>query len=135
LTLIVLVWLLAGCTPPDVVRVRADEGWQDTGFEVRGGRSFSVEYLSGRWTAWPGTVPLHDADGTAYICGDAERCCEPIADFRKEALIGKVGDELFPIGNGGTFTPRSSGVLYLRMNDCDGALTENRGSVKVRIEP
>lgn len=116
-----------------VIEVYANKGWQDTNIQVQAERPFRVEYLSGQWTAWPGTVPPHDASGTDYICGSIARCCEPIPDYRKEALIGRVGDELFRIGNGGVFTPHASGTLYLRINDCDSALGENTGSVRVRI--
>lgn len=120
-----------------IVEVQADRGWQETSASVRAEQAFRVEYISGEWTAWDGTIPPHDAAGTGYVCGDADTCCEPMPGYRKEALIGRVGDEFFPIGNGGTFTPQSNGVLYLRMNDCDDALADNAGSVvvRVRIDP
>lgn len=114
--------------------VFSDLGWQDTGVTLREGQQFQVQYVSGRWTYWSGTLAPFDGNGDNYICGRAE-CCEPLPGERKGALIGKIGNEVFLIGNGGTFTAGSRGRLLLRMNDCDGSFSDNKGAIQVRIVP
>ncbi|MEM2126104.1 MAG: LecA/PA-IL family lectin, partial [Candidatus Methanosuratincola sp.] len=79
-----------------------------------------------------GTLAPFDANGYNYIC-TAVSCCEPLPRERKGALIGKIGNQVFFIGNGGSFTAGANGVLQLRINDCDHNLGDNTGSVIVRI--
>jgi hypothetical protein len=116
------------------VEVLSDRGWQDTGLILQGGRQFRLEYVSGSWTYWGGTLAPFDAEGDSYVCGRAG-CCEPLPGGRKGALIGALGDEVFFVGNGGVFTARSDGRLLLRINDCDTSLADNEGAVRVRIIP
>lgn len=111
-----------------------DLGWQDTGVTLREGQQFQVQYVSGQWTYWSGTLAPFDGNGDSYICGRAE-CCEPLPGERKGALIGKIGNEVFWVGNGGTFMARSRGRLLLRMNDCDGSFADNEGAIRVRVVP
>jgi hypothetical protein len=119
--------------PIDVtVEVLADRGWQDSDVEAREGQQLEVEYVSGKWTNWAGHTPPFDARGENSVCTMAS-CCEPSPDDPKGALIGKVGKEIFLIGNGGAFTPNAGGNLLLRMNDCDASAADNAGSVVVRI--
>jgi hypothetical protein len=51
------------------------------------------------------------------------------------ALIGAVGDKTrpFKIGNAYIKTKPKSGRLYLRINDSDAALGENRGAIEVNV--
>jgi hypothetical protein len=115
-----------------LTEIESNQGWQDTGVELMQGGSFHIEYVSGTWTYWPGTIVPLDANGDNYICS-AAFCCEPLPHGRKGALIGKIGEDVFFVGNGGTLTANASGNLFLRINDCDTALVENVGSVKMRI--
>lgn len=115
-------------------KVFSDLGWQDTGVILRKGQRFGVEYVSGQWTYWSGTLAPFDGNGDSYICGRGG-CCEPLPGGRKGALIGSIGNEVFLIGNGGVFTATSSGRLLLRMNDCDGSLADNEGMIVVRVMP
>ncbi|MCX7683028.1 MAG: LecA/PA-IL family lectin [Anaerolineae bacterium] len=114
--------------------VLSNRGWQDSGVMLREGQQFRVEYVSGQWTYWSGTLAPFDGNGDSYTCGRAG-CCEPLPGGRKGALIGNIGNEVFLIGNGGIFTARSSGRLLLRMNDCDSSLADNEGTILVRIVP
>lgn len=123
-------------TPPPAetrtqVTVLANQSWQSSGVTLAQGQQFQIEYISGEWTE--GTIKTpYGPEGFNYICS-AVNCCEPLPKVRKGSLIGKVGNAVFPIGSGGAFTTNEDGVLLLRINDCDPNLTDNAGSITIRI--
>jgi hypothetical protein len=116
--------------PPDAVffDVQADDGWQDTGWQLKTGQHFQVAYVSGQVV--DRDVAIEGGNGWDYVCGRAS-CCEPLPTARRSALIGKINHQIFFIGNGGEFTAPSDGQLLLRINDCDEGLYDNSGSLKV----
>jgi hypothetical protein len=116
--------------------VDSTQGWQQTGISVRPGDSVTIEVVGGTWSEQPGQTSANPGTGWSYVCTDylsASRCLEPIPDFWKGALIGRVGGSLFGIGNKATITAAESGVLFLRINDEDVALTDNAGTLTVKI--
>ncbi|MBI4675657.1 MAG: hypothetical protein HY741_28775 [Chloroflexi bacterium] len=128
--------ILATRTPTSsnaTVGVFATQGWQDSGIVLASGEQFRIEYVSGRWTETKGELAFHGPEGSDYICSFAT-CCEPLPDQPKGALIGALGAKVFLIRRSGSFTSGGTGVLLLRMNDCDDALGDNAGSIVVRIE-
>jgi hypothetical protein len=56
-------------------------------------------------------------------------------DVERDALIGRVGDHLFAIGDRSEITLSANGELQLRINDCDSGLFDNSGSFQVKISP
>jgi len=115
------------------VAILSNQGWQDTGVELKSGENVLIEYISGQVT--DGATIIIDGSGADYICGQAE-CCEPLPAVRRSSLIGRVGrtdDETFYVGNGVETTINNSGSLFLRLNDCNSGLTDNTGMFKVRI--
>lgn len=76
------------------VQVFANRGWQDTGIAIRRGQQVTIEYLSGLWFEDP---PGHwrDASGgpNPWTCSTLQ-CHEPLRDFPKYALIGRLGNSL-----------------------------------------
>ena len=68
------------------------------------------------------------------MCGRAS-CCEPLPTARRSALIGQIADQIFFIGNGGTFSAPADGHLLLRINDCDEGLYDNSGALQVGLYP
>ena len=110
--------------------VAADRRWQETAVIIQAGEQFSVEFVSGEITDL--NTIVSDGRGVGYACNSSD-CCEPMPFEGRSALIGKVGGELFYIGNGGTFTAETTGPLELRINDCDAGLEDNAGSLKVNI--
>jgi len=112
--------------------VRADQGWQATGLQVVAGRQFQVAYVAGHVVDRDTVV--ENGNGWNYVCGRAS-CCEPLPTVRRSALIGKIGNWTFFIGNGGQFSAPLDGQLLLRINDCDEGLYDNRGSLTVGIGP
>jgi hypothetical protein len=117
-----------------VVDVAADQDWQETAISLEAGQQVRVQYLAGQWTDWLGTVPLFGPAGETYVCPYGN-CCEPLAEERKGALIGRVGDAIFLIGAAHSFTAPAGGMLYLRMNDCFSALQDNVGFLRIMLVP
>ncbi|MCP4535878.1 MAG: hypothetical protein GY832_01925 [Chloroflexi bacterium] len=118
-----------------IVEITADQGWQDTDVYLEPGQQVWIEYMSGQITDADTTV--FDGDGSDYVCGRSE-CCEPMPDAPRSSLVGRVGrieSEVFLIGNGGAFEADATGLLLLRINDCDAGLYDNSGSFRVRIVP
>lgn len=112
------------------VEVSAAQGWQDTSLILEEGQIFQIAAVAGQIKDL--RVTLDDGEGYGYVCGNAN-CCEPLPSARRDALLGKVGEDVFLIGNGGTFTATDRGPLFLRVNDCDEGLYDNAGSLKVNI--
>jgi hypothetical protein len=117
--------------------VAAKQGWQNTGIALTTGNTVSVEYVSGVWFEDPPGV-WHDASGgpNPWICS-ASLCHEPLHDFPKYALIGKVGEQgtILKIGNLLEFAANRSDKLYLRANygDVDIPIHNIQGAITVRI--
>ena len=119
-------------TEPRSLSVAADQGWQDSGVVIAAGKPFALRDVRGE---------IHDQDekltngaGTGYTCGRPD-CCEPMPMVRRSALVAKVGDEIFAVNDGGTFTTRTGGALHLRINDCDSGLYDNGGTLEVDFAP
>ncbi len=118
--------------------VFANRRWQNTGVELQPGDKILIEYVSGKWTGWEGTQPMHDANGPGdnYVCANvipASQCIEPVPDYQTRALVGRVGSQILKVGNRLSTTVTSAGNLELRMNDGDDGLDDNAGSIIVRI--
>ncbi len=84
------------------IGVAADQGWQKSSVTLQQGRRFRIDYISGQWTYWQGTIPPWES--TAAATAAPAPCCEPLPQAHKGALIGKIGQEVFLIGHGGSFT-------------------------------
>jgi serine/threonine protein kinase len=117
-----------------LIQVVANQSWQNSPVQLLAGQEFAAEYISGLWTYWTGGIPPFDANGDNHIC-TANNCCEMLPRNNKGSLIGKIGSDIFLIGNGGTFLSPAEGTLLLRMNDCDTDLDDNSGYVQIRITP
>jgi hypothetical protein len=110
------------------VSVAADQAWTDTGLEVRSGQRVSFE-ASGRIHWGPDR-----RDGPAGEGGSHHNPNRPMPSRPGAALIGKVGDsrDYFFVGAGdGPIRMRSSGRLYLGIND--DYLQDNSGSFRVVV--
>jgi hypothetical protein len=119
------------------IDVFADQGWQQTTLDVVRGQQVTIQVISGRWFEDPPGV-WHDGDGgpNAWRCGNPT-CHEPLPDFPKYALIGKIGEagEILPIGARLEFAPEQNGRLYLRPNygDVDIPIFHPAGFLRVKI--
>ena len=109
------------------VSVTAREAWTDTGVDVRAGQQIYFE-ASGEWR-WGS----NRRDGAAGENGSPRNVNRPLPDRPAAALLGRVGEDgiFFIGGDPGPFRARSSGRLYLGIND--DVFTDNSGNLRVTI--
>lgn len=121
--------------PGAKARIFADRGWQSTGWLLKGGKTYEIS-AAGRyeiardgepWPCEPGGVTLdyHDGHPLGMLLGllrpiDPEQA----ADF----------SELLAVGLRATVTPESDAILYLRVNDWPGRLSDNVGTLEVSVD-
>jgi len=122
---------------PVTFTVQANLKWQDSGVIVFAKDQVTVRWLSGLWTADP-----HTSMYTSY--GDPNypdaKPGYTLPGSRVGALIGKVNDQVFLIGESGTVPPALYGHLQLCINDDLNGIygpgfSDNVGSVTVEITP
>jgi hypothetical protein len=108
--------------------VTAREAWTDTGVDIRAGQS--IYFAAAGETRWgPGR-----RDGAEGERNSPVNQGRPLPDRPAASLIGRIGDgnDVFFIGGDpGPFRARSSGRLYLGIND--DVLTDNSGSLRVTV--
>ena len=112
------------------VSVYADRQWTDTGISVRAGDTIrfdptgSIEWGPGR------------QDGPAGEVNSPYNRSRPLPNSAGGALIGRIGtgsgDMFYIGGDRGTFRARTSGRLYLGVND--DYLQDNSGTFRVLVE-
>jgi hypothetical protein len=110
------------------ITVGSAAGWTDTGVEVRGGQPMYFQ-SSGEWRWGPSR-----RDGAQGENNSPVNRNRPLPDRPAAALIGRIGDgnDVFFIGGElGPYRARSSGRLYLGIND--DVLTDNSGSLRVTV--
>jgi hypothetical protein len=106
--------------------VSADVAWNDTGVDVRAGQTVFFE-AQGR-VRWG----RDRTDGPAGERNSPSNPNRPMGNRNAAALIGKIGDDLFFIGDEtGPVRLRNSGRLYLGVND--DVLTDNSGNFRVVV--
>ena len=109
------------------VVVSGRQAWTDTGIRVRRG-----EVLTFNTT---GEVQLStDANDLSSSAGSKSGRYAPNAPLPRNfagALIARIGNQVFPIGNQTTVTMPAAGVLFLGIND-DG-FDDNQGEFRVEI--
>jgi hypothetical protein len=87
---------------------------------------------TGRWCWGRGSTECPDADGTPGRPGPGELpVALPGQYFGK--LIGRIGNDLFPIGSKAVITAKSKGDLYLLMNHIVGHYGNNTGAITVKV--
>ncbi len=124
----------------DQVRVPAGSGWVDSGFQLAAGQPVNLSAygmaVTARINIW-GTVSLSGPDGQTEICPNfdgAPACAMENAPFG--ALVGKIGEDGTPflVGSNLSFTPGTSGELYLSVNDYLIYYSDNYGNYMVFID-
>jgi hypothetical protein len=108
------------------VIVSADVAWNDSGVEVRAGQTiFFAAQGRVRWGR-------DRQDGPAGERNSPSNPNRPMGNRNAAALIGKIGNDMFFIGDDpGPIRMRSSGRLYLGVND--DVLTDNSGNFRVVV--
>jgi hypothetical protein len=111
---------------PRTVEVAANAGWVDSGIAVSAGQKLTIS-AAGRWSnsgppaQGPGGFAGHLYDGT--VLPEA-----PLA-----ALVGRVGDAMFLIGERYEGASPGSGTLELGINDTP-TFDDNQGSLTVTVQ-
>jgi hypothetical protein len=104
--------------------VSADVAWNDTGIDVRAGQTVYFE-AQGR-VRWG----RDRQDGPGGERNSPANPNRPMGNRNAAALIGKIGNDLFFIGDEtGPVRLRSGGRLFLGVND--DVLTDNSGNFRV----
>jgi hypothetical protein len=106
--------------------VAANVAWNDTGIDVRAGQTVYFEATGQvRWGK-------DRRDGPGGERNSPNNPNRPMGNRNAAALIGKIGNDLFFIGDEtGPVRLRSSGRLYLGVND--DVLTDNSGNFRVVV--
>jgi len=106
--------------------VSADVAWNDTGVDVRAGQTVYFEAAGQvRWGR-------DRRDGPAGERNSPSNPNRPMGNRNAAALIGKIGNDMFFIGDEtGPVRMRAAGRLYLGVND--DVLTDNSGNFRVVV--
>lgn len=108
------------------VVVSADAGWIDSGVDVRAGQTVFFE-AQGR-VRWG----RDRQDGPAGERNSPSNPNRPMGNRNAAALIGRIGNDLFFIGDEkGPVRMRAAGRLFLGVND--DVLTDNSGNFRVVV--
>jgi hypothetical protein len=108
------------------VVVSADVPWVDSGIDVRAGQTIYFE-AQGR-VRWG----RDRQDGPAGERNSPSNPNRPMGNRNAAALIGKIGNDMFFIGDEtGPVRMRAGGRLYLGVND--DVLTDNSGNFRVVV--
>ena len=108
------------------VIVSADVQWNDSGVDVRAGQTIYFE-AQGR-VRWG----RDRQDGPAGERNSPSNPNRPMGNRNAAALIGRIGNDMFFIGDEtGPVRMRSAGRLYLGVND--DVLTDNSGNFRVVV--
>jgi serine/threonine protein kinase len=120
------------------ITVSAQSLWQNTGIVLIPGDVVNIQHISGQW-GWTGEVrhgAIGDSQSCLKVCGPIASSC-PIQAANEGALVGRVGNDIFVIGQQVTYTNNTGQpdeqMLELRMNDCDLGVQDNFGSIEVKI--
>src|SRR5215216_5556125 len=102
-----------------IYEISAGRSWQGTGIRLRSGETIQIQFISGE--IQDGEAVIRGSTGAGWACDDKD-CCEPMPFEQRDALIGRVGDNFFLIGDQNEIPSPADGELQLRINDCDAGL-------------
>lgn len=116
--------------------VQSKQVWPSTAYTVQAGSKIVVMWLSGEWSANPAWGYMVNGNGNPNFPSAKTGYALPGAP--EGALVGKVGNQAFLIGNTGVVPQNLTGTLYLAINDDVNGIygpgyTDNIGSLKVMI--
>lgn len=121
--------------PGAEVTIAADRGWQSTGWLLKEGQTYKISaagrYVIARddqpWPCEPGgvTIEYHDGRPLGKLLG----VLRPVEDKRPVDFAQPIA-----IGLGNEVTPEVDAVLYVRVNDSPGHLSDNAGTLKLSVD-
>lgn len=118
--------------------IDSTRGWLDTTIDVNTSQILIIEYKGGLWSVDFRNYSGVDANGYTNENDLSLRNWmqyKYCATAPFGAVIGAIGDKTKPflIGTEYIRTSPEPGRLYLRINDSDAALGDNRGSIEVSV--
>ncbi len=113
------------------------EVWKNSGVIVRKGTRYRLA-AEGKWRPYVGCY-WAGPDGIGVynaFCWDG--CItgkKSVATFSHSALVAKIGEQgkPFVVGDKYEFEAETDGILFFRMNDCEGLFGDNEGNVTVKV--
>jgi PKD repeat protein len=110
-------------------------GWLITPLGLAQGQAFTILPTAGTWSVDALNLPWSGPEGYPIdIDSTIPDGCKYDPSQPYAALLGQVGGgALFPVGLGGTFVADADGALALRINDHDGCLGDNGGTLLFRL--
>ena len=110
------ILFLAGCapsqTPPTEFTCNAAQAWQNTGMLLHEGDRLTVQYENGQWTTDVRTG-LAPPAGNPHTPGSKD---DILPAAPRSALLGRVGESVFAIGNSFDAVVPAQGRLYCAIN-------------------
>ncbi|MFI7617616.1 hypothetical protein ACIBP6_40975 [Nonomuraea terrae] len=133
--------VLAGASPASATShygkskwISSERGWQHAGVYVEPGDMVRIHYVSGRWTVDYREFPYVSSAGYArHIDRRIYQECKIFSRHPHGSMIAKINGDHYRVGSRGLIRARQAGFLQLRVNDADGCLSDNDGSVRVKI--
>lgn len=119
-----------------VIDVDARVSWRSTGLTVEPDIPVTIEVIDGQWTVGVEEISYTGGEGGNFACADVavpSTCPEPLPQAPIGALLGRIGDTVFLVGDGETFEPSDTGELELGINDNPETFYDNDGVLTVRI--
>jgi hypothetical protein len=116
----------------------AHPGWTNTGIGIRVGDRVNF-HATGR-IVWDPNVPRESEVGPDGASWTPKRTTAPTQFLLLNApiasLIGRIGDEVFPIGSDRVMSAGASGQLLLGINErqCPNCWNDKSGSLKITIK-
>ncbi len=115
------------------IEIFANQPWQRTGLTLTKAEKIKIEYQSGWWFISP-TVNNCDGNGA----GPLGKPGYTMVGVREGSLIGRVGEQVFYVGNNGETPEGTEGELELCPNDdlegrYGAGLRDNSGSLTVKL--
>ena len=119
-------------TNGNIIDVKADESWQDTGVYLEPGSKVVVQQVTGSWTSSKDEEKRYDANGDPKP-NTSDSDGRPLPSAQNGVLIGRIGDDgdLFEVGREAVIEASEEGNLQLMMNS--GNLGDNDEVITVHI--
>ncbi len=119
--------------------VSSSEWWFDTGIELQAHKTYTLK-ATGTWNdadieCGPEGWTLDQIDPWKHKFFRAVEMLRPLdTGDRWFCLLGKVGKEVFEIGEHFEYTPSTSGTLHCTPNDVPLAFWNNKGAIELTVE-
>ena len=111
------------------ITIPSTEMWYNTGIDIPLGRQYEIVYYSGKWTNLKGTDVT---DGLGKHSDNRKSLIVPGGYLSQ--LAGKIGKDIFIVGNNRVAETSEAGRLYLSINDVPKTFHDNEGALDVLVQ-